>query len=272
MKVGIQGEKYSWHYIAAKRLFSADCKVLFYKEFNEVFRAQDAGAIDYGLVAIENSVYGSINAVYQELSKGDYFICGEIKQQINQCLLALPTTKLTEITDVYSHPVALNQCHQWLEKNLPHVDQHAYFDTAMSANKVAQSKRKLAAIGAKELTEELNLTVLAENIDIDSNYTRFIAFSKSNKVSDKADKTSIILTTAHVEGAIYAALGCFANANINLSKLESHPIPGIPWEYQFYIDLDCRFDSKKFIQAAKCLLEQNVKTKVIGCYKADDMV
>ncbi len=272
MKIGIQGEKFSWHYLATQKLYDKNVEILFYKEFSDVFRAQDKGDIDFGLVAIENSVYGSIVPVYQELSKRNYFINGEVKLQINQCLLALPSTKLKEITDVYSHPVALNQCHNWLEKNLPHTDQHAYFDTAMSAIKVSKSSDKISAIGPEELADDLGLQILAKDINIESNYTRFISFSKSKNVDNDANKTSIILTTSHKEGALYDALGCFAKEKINLTKLESHPVAGHAWEYQFYIDLDCRFDQKNFKSAEKSLINQGAKVQIIGCFLADDML
>lgn len=272
MKIGIQGEKFSWHYLASQKLYGKNIEILFYKEFSDVFRAQDKGDIDFGLVAIENSVYGSIVPVYQELSKRNYFINGEVKLQINQCLLALPSTKLEEITDVYSHPVALNQCHAWLENNLPQADQHAYFDTAMSAIKVSKSSDKISAIGPAELANDLDLQILARDINVESNYTRFISFSNSKDVADDANKTSIILTTSHKEGALYDALGCFAKEKINLTKLESHPVTGRAWEYQFYIDLDCRFDQKKFKSAEKNLINQGAKVQVIGCFLADDML
>lgn len=272
MKIGIQGEKFSWHYIATQKLYGKNVEILFYKEFSDVFRAQDKDEIDFGLVAIENSVYGSIVPVYQELSKRNYFINGEVKLQINQCLLALPSTKLDQITDVYSHPVALNQCHKWLENNLPNADQHAYFDTAMSAIKVSKSSDKISAIGSKELANDLGLQILAENINVESNYTRFISFSKSKDVTKNANKTSIILTTSHKEGALYDALGCFVKEKINLTKLESHPVPDHPWEYQFYIDLDCRFDQRTFKSAERNLIDQGAKVQVIGCFLADDML
>lgn len=268
MKIGIQGEKFSWHYIAAQKLFGKDNEIIFFKEFSDVFRAEDNGSIDLGLVAIENSVYGSIGQVYQELSRKNYFINGEIKLQINQCLMALPSTKLSEITDIYSHPVALNQCHEWLENNLGDIDQHAYFDTAISAIKVSKSKAKIAAIGSKELADDLGLEVLATDINIGPNITRFISFSKSKIVSELANKTSIILTTSHSEGALYHALGCFAKEKVNLTKLESRPVPGSPWNYQFYIDLEARFDQEKFITAEKNLTKLGAKIQVIGCYKS----
>lgn len=272
MKIGIQGEKFSWHYLAAQKLYGENIDILFYREFSDVFRAEDKGEIDFGLVAIENSVYGSIVPVYQELSKRNYFINGEIKLQISQCLIALPSTKLEEITDVYSHPVALNQCHEWLEKNLPDADQHAYFDTAISAIKVSKSSDKISAIGSRELANDLGLQILAKDINVESNYTRFISFSKLRQTPEKANKTSIILTTSHKEGALYNALGCFAKEKINLTKLESHPVSGRVWEYQFYIDLDCRFDQKNFKSAEKNLVKQGAKVQVIGCFLADIVV
>lgn len=272
MKIGIQGEKFSWHYLAAKKMFGNDINVVYFREFSDVFRAEDRGEIDYGLVAIENSVYGSINTVYQELSGRNYFICGEITYQINQCLLAKPTTKLEQITDVYSHPVALHQCREWLDKNLPNADQHAYFDTSISAQKVAKSDSKISAIGAKELANDLGLAVIADGINTDGNYTRFIAFSKDIKISEDANKTSIILTTGHQKGALYKALGCFYDSDINLTKLESRPVIGSPFKYQFYIDLETRLDSNEFKKAQKQLEKLGSTVQIIGCYKADAVV
>ena len=186
--------------------------------------------------------------------------------------MALPSTKLEEITDIYSHPVALNQCREWLEENLGSIDQHAYFDTAMSAIKVSKSKSKIAAIGSKELADDLGLNIIASDIGSEANYTRFVSFSKSKNVPNNANKTSVIMSTSHAEGALYEALGCFAKQKLNLTKLESHPIQGSTFRYQFYIDLETILDSKQIQSAKGELTKIGAKIQVIGCFLADNVI
>jgi prephenate dehydratase len=228
--ISIQGDKASFHDIAAMHFFDTSDRV-YCTTFKETFAALDSGASDYALCAIENSLYGSINEVYGLLLESGYYIFGEVYLRIEQCLIATPGTKIADIQSVYSHPVALAQCEPYLVTHLPGAALIEYHDTAASVEFVKQQN---------------NPTVAA------------IASSEA----------SFVLTTSHQAGALHAALGCFTRRSINLSKLQSQPIIGQAWNYMFYIDIDAGIDSPAATESFEELERQGCTITILGSYIA----
>lgn len=246
------------------------------KEFADVFSAVQEGRVDAGLVPIENSTEGSINWTYDLLLNSQLTIAGEKFLRVRHYLLAKKGTALQAGLKVYSHPQALAQCRDFLqEKGLQAVQ---YYDTAGAARDLAQGKIEAtgqgkaqsgaAAIASRKAAEHYGLEVLAEGIeDNRNNYTRFILISKAApRPQPDGFKTSIVFSTQHKPGALFRVLKAFADAQINLTKLESRPTKSTPWEYVFYLD----FEGSAFHAPAKAVLDQikpdTLMRKVLGSY------
>lgn len=248
MKIAIQGTSASFHAIAACALFSDNITFEECLAFKDVFAAIENGSVEYGVVAIENSLYGSINDTYDLLVKHDFHIQAETYEHISLHLLAVPSANLSTITDVYSHPAALGESTDFLDQKLPQAQRHEYSDTALSADFVTTSGDiTKASIAGDAAAKAHNLQYLAKNIETHhANYTRFIAICKQANATPPPNriKSSIVFQTPDKPGSLYAALGIFAERGINLTKLESRPIVGKAWQYMYYIDFeaDCSND------------------------------
>src|SRR5579883_1519679 len=240
--VAIQGEIGSYHDIAARHYFGDSYQPLCKDTFDDVYEAVVDGTADFGLSAVENSLVGSIPTVYDLLGNThDVQIIGEIYLGIHHSLLGLPGSTLDGITDIYSHPVALAQCTAFTKKQLPHAATHAAADTAGSAVFVKEAGNPAwAAIAGEHNAPRLGLQVLAKNIENNpQNYTRFLALSRSGPVptsKQPADKTSLYIQKLSRQddltpGILHKALGCFAEQNIALTKVESRPTGSTPWQY-----------------------------------------
>ncbi len=268
--VSIQGKSYSFHDIARQKYFGKNkTNVLHRDTFKEVFKDVATSESDYGLVAIENSLFGSIADVYAQLMKKKTLIVGEVYLRINHCLVGLKGTNLKQIKEIHSQLPALAQCEDWLDKHLDFAERVEEHDTAASVEKVAMlADNKIVAIGSKESAKHHGLEVLAEEIESHKqNYTRFIVISKQKEADSNAEKTSLILRTNHQPGSLYKALGVFARNNINLSKLESRPIIGKAWHYQFYIDIDAGSQSDNTIKTMTELSKIDCECFELGTYK-----
>jgi prephenate dehydratase len=195
---------------------------------------------EYGIVAIENSLTGSISEVYDLLRRDKLSVVGEIYMRVSLKLIGQPGTKLHEIKQVFSHPVALLESKEFLHTRLHDVDVHERSDTAESVAFIAsKNDRSMAAIGSKAAAKLHGLTVLSDDIETDKhNYTRFILLSKRKKFEKPANKTSLLITAKDQAGVLHKILGVFARRQINLSKIESRPIIGKTWNYYFYLDFD----------------------------------
>ena len=270
LTIAIQGSQASFHDIAAEQYFSADDARIYCDTFSATFAALADDRADFALCAIENSLYGSINEVYDLLRSYDFPIIGEIYLRIEQCLIGHPDAELNMITEVYSHPVALAQCEQYLDGALPEATRVEYHDTAASVKFISEQKElSHAAIASRESAKLYGMKVLAPSIETDlQNYTRFVVLAKQPQPYDTATKTSLILKTNHTPGALHNALGCFANRHINLTKLQSRPITGSAWNYLFYIDVLAGCEAKEFRAAHAELLAQGCDVTVIGSYKS----
>lgn len=268
MKIAIQGEPGSFHFLAARHYYGAQGELVCCPSFASVFKALEEGQADRAIVAIENSLYGSIVEVYDLLQAHHYPIVGEVIEHITQNLITLPGASLESITHVYSHPVALAQCATFLDEKLPHATRVGSEDTAGSVEIIKElGNPAFAAIAGTVAAEMHDLPILTAGIqDQKQNFTRFLAIEPTGKKSEDTNKTSLIITTSHEPGALYKALGIFAAASINVTKLQSRPIPDKPWNYEFYIDIETAGVALQ--QCIEQLHDQGCQVDVLGEYKA----
>lgn len=275
--VSIQGYPGSYHDIAQHKYFKKQHSLLSRDTFKQVFDDLASRRADYAAVAIENSLFGSINEVYDLLLKHRFWISGEIYLRIHHCLVAIKGAKLDQISEVHSHRVALAQCEDYLNKTLWHAERFESHDTALSAEDVARwhSPHK-AAVASTQAAKLHKLSILARNIETNKqNYTRFIVLQRQPKRDRLANKTSLAITmpTDRKAGALYRALGAFAQNGVNLSKLESRPLVGKAWHYIFYVDFDCGLEDS----ATKAAFEQlkqlgEYKIQVLGSYRTGQVI
>ncbi len=268
-RIAIQGYEGSFHQVAAQQFFGRQVEVIPCDNFRDVVRiAADSKESNGGIMAIENSIAGSILPNYNLLQKSKLRVIGEVYLQIRQNLLVNPGVQLEDIREVHSHPMAILQCIDYLEKyNWKLVETE---DTALSAKHIHQKKNKHAAAIASKLAAELfELDVLAPNIHtMRNNYTRFLVLepAKDQTPIEGANKASVNFHTDHSRGSLAKVLSCIANGGINLSKLQSFPIPGSDWEYSFHADME--FDNLEQLQE---VLQQirplTVALQVYGIYK-----
>lgn len=266
LRVAIQGQKGSFHDEVAQHYYP-DSTIIPCDTFHDVFSAMDAGEADVAIVAIENSLYGSIADVYDLLLARNYKISGEHVLHIHQQLITAPRTKLGDITEVYSHPVALNQCREWLEKNLPDAEIIEHHDTAGAVAYVKElDSPYTAAIAGTRAAELYEMEILESDIeDEKTNLTRFVILDPTNQPAN-ANKASLVLTTTHHSGALYEALGVFARQDANLTKLQSRPIRGEQFTYQFFID--CEIDTQRLTVIQSELEKLGCDVTLLGHYKS----
>lgn len=269
MKVAIQGTSGSFHHLAARRWFDGSpFEILPCENFSEVFSALKNNQADQAIIAIENSLHGSINQVYDLLLKYKFPVVGELPERIHQQLIGFENTELESIRRVYSHPVALTQCAEFLDEFLPQAERIEHSDTASSVALIKQQNNpKHAAIAGKTSAEEYGLEILKANIEDDpSNFTRFLVVNPNAEKITTANKASLALRTNHTPGALYRALGVFENLSINLTKLHSRPIRGQVWQYQFFIDAELNADKLQSVE--KQLRAQDCQLTVLGHYRS----
>lgn len=284
LHIAIQGEEGSYHDKAARHYFGASYKPLYCQTFEQVFDAVESDAVDYGLSAVENSLVGSIVPVYDLLrTTTQVSILGEIHLGIHHSLIALPGATMADITAVYSHPVALDQCSVFLRTELPRAAVRHADDTAGSAAYIKElGDLPMAAIASADNARRLGLQVLREGIENDShNYTRFLVLGKVGKTAPKttaANKTSLLIERLSdksddiVPGTLYNVLGCFAEKNISLTKIESRPIQGWPWRYIFYLDCAAGTQEPGMKAALQALDTLGATWRVLGSYAAGETV
>jgi len=232
---GIEG---AYNQQAVSRMFAFPT-IFYFKGFDDVFSAVEKGMCDYGVLPIENSAVGSVTAVYDLMARHDFKIVKALKLRIRHVLLAPKGVKLADVREIASHPYALAQCATFL-KRLDGVRQAPASNTAVAAAELARSGRRDAAvIASRECAELYGLDVLEEEIsDVSSNYTRFICIARKGEVYSGADKVSLLMNLSHRPGALSDVLVKFAAGGINLTKLESRPIPGTDFEFRFVFELE----------------------------------
>ena len=266
MRIAYQGEIGAFSEAAGRRV-NAEAELLPFRTFEEVFGAVEAGPAAYGVLPIENSIGGSIHRNYDLLLEHQLPIVSEVELPVVHQLLAMPGATMAGLRRIYSHPQALAQCERFL-RTLTGVEIVATYDTAGSAKLVAGDKlADAAAIASARAGEVFGLVPLAGSIqDYDDNITRFIVVGRRSLDKMPADKTSIVFTLPNEPGSLFKALSVFALREVDLTKLESRPIPGRPWEYLFYVDLASARDELRCARALAHLAEFAPMLRVLGSY------
>ncbi|MBN2572338.1 MAG: chorismate mutase, partial [Ignavibacteriales bacterium] len=270
--IAIQGIEGSYSYLASQKYFSNYAgKLQFIKNdtFEEVVRAVENGAAEFAVLPIENTTSGGINEVYDLLLHTSLYIVGEETFPVNHCLVAVKDISIDNIEKIYAHYQAATQCSKFIS-SLKNCKVEYFSDTALSVKRIIEEKNtKYAAIASKEAALLFKVSVLAEGIaNQTGNYTRFlIATRKPLPVDSRIPtKTSIVIATSHSPGALVNALSVFQQRKINMTKLESRPILGNPWEEMFYLDFEGNINDKNIEEAINELGPYTRFFKVLGCY------
>lgn len=271
-KVAIQGYRGSFHHIVAENIEGGEVEILACDTFREVARAVEEKRVDYGIMAIENSIAGSILPNYNLLQCCNVQITGEAYLRIRQNLMVNRGVQLEDIREVESHQMALLQCTDFLNKHRWQLIESA--DTALSAAQLQASGSRTKAVIASSLAADLfNLDIIAPDIHtICDNYTRFLRLEYCNRAENKptpgvkGGKASLYFKINNTSGSLYDTLGCFEGLNLNMTKLQSYPIPTEPWHYMFHVDME--FSSGvDFTKALERLQERDVEVDIYGVYQ-----
>ena len=266
MKIAYQGEPGAFSE-AAVRQVDADAQLIPCRAFEDVFDAVKGGPANYGVLPIENSIGGSIHRNFDLLLEHELPIFGEIELPVVHHLLASPNTTMEKVRRIYSHPQALAQCDRFL-RTLTGVEVIATYDTAGSAKLIADQKMDdAAAIASLRAAEVFGLKALRSSIqDYEHNVTRFLVIGRRPLSDARPDKTTLVFTLPNEPGVLFKALSVFALRGIDLTKLESRPIPKRKWEYLFYADLAAARDELPCSRALAHLAEFAPSLRILGSY------
>ena len=246
--VACQGVAGAYSQIACDRLFKRPA-VLYLSSFDAVFSAIESGLCRYGVVPLENSTAGSVNAVYDLMMNHNFRIVRSVRIKVDHCLLVNPGTKREEIREIYSHQQAISQCEKYLQ-SFPNARVIPCENTAVAAKMVAEAgRRDAAALSSHACGKIYGLSCLESSVqDMDNNFTRFICISKKLEIYPGADRTSLMAVLPHEPGSLYKLLSRFYALGLNLNKLESRPLPNRNFEFMFYFDLETSVYSPQFLQ------------------------
>ncbi len=264
--VACQGVEGSYSQAACEKLFEVP-STMYFNSFEGVFNAVEKGLCQYGILPIENSSYGSVGTVYDLMRNYNFHIVKSIRLRINHSLLAKPGTKLKDVKEIFSHEQAIGQCGEFL-KTLKDVKITICENTARAAKMVAESERDdVAAICSRDCMELYGLESLNNNIQVsDNNYTRFICISKNLEIYPGANKISLMLTLPHRPSSLYHMIAKFAALGVNLTKLESRPVPGSDFEFMFYFDMEASVYSPELVNLLGQLENQPELFVFLGSY------
>jgi len=263
--VAYQGEAGAYSEQGAVALFpDAEHRPL--PSIRTVFESVEVGRTGWRLVPMDNSQAGSINETYDLFLRHGLHLVGETVVRVDHCLLALPGSTIDDLREVVSHPQAIAQCEEFL--SALDVTVRAEYNTAGAAKRIAEDRlERSAAIASRRAAELYGLEVLAERIQTyPDNYTRFGALSRDPAPLAEPDKSSLVFGVGHVAGSLYRCLGAFAERHLNLTKLESRPRPGRPWEYVFYADVEAPAQLPEMVEALATLSEHATFTRLLGTY------
>ena len=280
-RVAFQGELGAFSQVAAARLAGSEIIPEPLPDFRQVFESVANGKCQAAVIPIENTLHGSIHENYDHLLKFDLLIRGETFVRIVHNLISPPGVAFSRIKRVYSHPVALNQCKQFFEIH-PSIQPMSFYDTAGSVKMVMEeSTGDAGAIASATAAEIYGARILRKSIEDDrENYTRFFLLEPAARVkpvrpriniADKAGvrfKTSLVFTVSNVPGALFKCLSAFALRDLNMTKIESRPLRGKPWEYLFYLDFIGHSDDAVARNALGHLAELADLLRILGCYPA----
>lgn len=270
-RIAFQGEPGAFSNQAAHKLLGDDIELAPCETFEQMFSKVEHGESDYCLAPIENSLFGSVYQNYDLLLKHNLRIVGETSLRIVHNLIAPPEIKLETLRRVYSHPVALGQCQQFFASH-PEMQQVVAYDTAGSVKMLMQSREPgAAAIAGATAAEVYGAQILVAGIEDDQqNFTRFFLLAHENNASEPspdADKTSIVLSLENRTGSLFRAMAALALRDIDLTKIESRPLIGRPWEYSFYLDFIGNTSEPAVQNALAHLAEFATSIKILGCYR-----
>ena len=267
MEISIQGVKGAFHEEAARQYFAEDISIKPHLNFTQLVDAVDKRESDYGIIAIENTISGTIHNNLNLIRQSDLHIIGEVYLRIQQNLAVLPGTSIQDLQYVNSHYMAINQCREFFS-NFPKIKLTDAEDTALSMQQIAeQNLQYTGGIGSKLAAKYYGLEIIAESIETNKkNYTRFLILEKDIEESSDFNKASLVLFLPHKRGSLANILSIINFYNINLSKIESVPVIGEPWHYMFYLDV--LFENTKdyfnMLQAIEPLTDQ---LNVLGNYQ-----
>ncbi|NQY07436.1 MAG: prephenate dehydratase [Flavobacteriaceae bacterium] len=269
-KIAIQGIESSFHHVAAKKLLGDEnISLIKCDSFDKVTNSLESFRADFGVLAIENTIAGAILPNYNLIDGSGFVILDEVYLNIQLHLMALDTESIHDIKEVHSHPVALLQCKEYLRKFPPQFKVIEGKDTASEAMRIKEQRLEgVAAIAGEQVAEEYGLKIMDRNIQsMKQNATRFVLIGKKeNQNLERCNKATIRFELDHEPGSLSNALQLFNTFNINLTKIQSLPIVGRPWQYAFFVDL--LFEDYELFSEVVTLLEKAVKSlKVLGVYR-----
>ncbi len=269
--VAFQGEPGAFSHAAALKLLGRGIKLFPCKTFGEVFDALERGRATSAVIPIENTLHGSVHENYDHLLECSFSISGETSIRISHQLIAMPGISFGEIRTILSHPVALNQCKRFFEqhKNMTAVP---HYDTAGSVKSLKEKGlTATAAIASETAAKTYGGVILRRNIeDMRENFTRFFLLTKQEYAARgprSPRKTSLVFSTTNAPGSLFRAMACFALRDLNLTKIESRPLRGKPWEYLFYVDFAGSISDTKAQSALANLKECTQFVKLLGSYR-----
>ena len=270
LKIAIQGIESSFHDMAVKKMFPNDeIELVMCNSFEKVTASINNLNADFGVLAIENTIAGSILPNYNLIDTSNLIIIDEVFLNIQMYIMALETDTIHDIIEIHSHPVALLQCKNYLQKFPPHFKIIEGTDTASVAKKIKEENLKgVAAIAGKQVAKEFGLKILESKIQNNSqNQTRFVLVGKNNKnYSKEVNKATLKFKLDHRVGSLSNVLQLFSTFEINLTKIQSLPIIGKPWQYAFFVDVFFK-DYTLFNEVTKVLEKAVEELKIIGVYK-----
>jgi prephenate dehydratase len=271
VRAGFQGERGAFSEIAVRQLLGSDSDPVPFERFDQVFAALVEKKIDAAVIPMENTLHGSVIENYDHLLNFDVEVIGETSVRIVHNLIALPGVAFKDVKEVYSHPVALNQCLRFFQQN-PQLERKTFYDTAGSVKMLAETKRRDAAAIASNLASDLyGARILKRGIEDDrANFTRFFLLQRrGGSVKGKmpaSKKISIAFSTKNEAASLFRSLAALALRDLSLTKIESRPLKGKAWEYMFYVDFEGQLKDERVKNALRHLEEASDFLKVLGAY------
>jgi prephenate dehydratase len=267
--VAFQGERGAYSEAAALEYFGNSIEPIPCPSFDEVFEKVESGAVERGIVPVENSLGGSIHRNYDLFMRHRLHLVGEKIHRVRHCLIGFPGTPISDLTLIMSHPQALAQCEHYITRL--GIQREVVYDTAGAVKMLKESgRRDHAAIASRRAAEVYEMQILEEGVEDDeANYTRFVVLAREPIMPLSPAKTSIVFTLKNLPGALFKALSVFALRDLDLTKIESRPLAGTPWDYLFYLDFIGSVSDETARRALDHLSEYAPTLRVLGSYQRD---
>lgn len=264
IKVSFQGERGAYSEAAARSFFTKEIDTIPFSTFAQVLESTVSNTTDYSVLPVENSLEGSVGESYDLLHSTSLNAVGEIYYRIEHCLIG--TGKLGEVDTVYSHPQALGQCREFIQKH--NMKTVPTYDTAGSVRIIKEiNKANISCIASKTASQIYKMPIISEKITNDlNNYTRFLVLSKKTSEETGNDKTSIMFSITHEPGSLFRIIENFQKYNINLTKIESRPTKSTNWEYNFYVDFEGHSKNPHIIKMLEEIKKETLYLKILGSY------